>query len=120
VIASVGRPGDMFVAFRKLTYGYHDSLLERCQVGPQQEVILEVRLDPVWNRHAPRNVRLRFGAIQNFEEVRAFFERVQEASHQEVLDEVVGIVCRQKGRWVVDLARNGAVTIATPKIPQEQ
>jgi hypothetical protein len=31
-----------------------------------------------------------------------------------------GIGCREKGKWIVDLARAGAVTIATTKMPQEQ
>jgi hypothetical protein len=74
----------------------------------------------VWNPKAPPSVRLRFGAIQNFDEVRAFFQQVQESSKHEALDEVVGIVASEKGKWIVDLARAGAVTIATPTIPQEQ
>jgi hypothetical protein len=108
------------MAFRTFTYNCHDGLLETCQVGLRREVILGIRLDPVWNPEAPARVRVRFGAISNFEEVRAFFERVERSSQHEVLDEVVGIVCREKGKWIVDLAREGAVTIATPKMPQEQ
>jgi hypothetical protein len=45
---------------------------------------------------------------------------VQQLTRREVLDEIVGIVCTEKGKWVVDLARNGAVTIETSKMPHEQ
>ncbi len=111
------------MAYRRLRYGYHDAQLERCQVGPQREVILEIRLDPAWNRHAPRYVRLRFGAIQNFEDVRAFFERVMarpDRRPEGFLDEIAGIQCTAKGRWVVDLERGGSITIVSPKMPNEQ
>jgi hypothetical protein len=105
--------------FMKLSRNYHDSQVANCRIGPQREVILEIRLDPVWNPTTPSSVELRFRAIQNFEEVRAFFQRIQNAADREFLDEVVGIVCKRKGEWTVDLDRGGAVTIATPKLPQE-
>jgi hypothetical protein len=108
------------MTFRKLTYNYHDALLVACEAGPQREVSLEIHLDPVWHPAAPPIVRVHFGAISNFEEVRGFFERVQESGQRGALDQVVGIVCREKGEWIVDLARAGAVTIATPKMPYEQ
>jgi hypothetical protein len=106
--------------FRKLNFAYHDALLETCQVGPQREVILRIRLDPVWNPTAPREVTVRFGAIQNFDAVRAFFDRLIRSAERDVLDEIVGIVPSGKGQWTIDLARAGAVKILTPKIPQEQ
>jgi len=111
------------MAHRKLMYGYHDAQLEGCQVGPQREVILDIRLDPVWNRHAPRHVRLRFGAIQNFDDVQSFFDRVlarPDRAPEGFIDEIAGIVCTAKGAWVVDLDRGGSVTIGTPKMPNEQ
>jgi len=108
------------MTFRRLTYNCHDGQLVACAVGPQREVTLEIRLNPVMNPDGPPTVRVHFSAISNFEEVRGFFERVQQSSRREALDEVVGIVCREKGKWIVDLARGGAVTIATAKIPQEQ
>ena len=108
------------MTFRKLTYNCHDGRLVACKVGPEREVTLEIRLDPVANPDGPPAVTVRFGAISNFEDVRRFFEQVQQSRQREALDEVVGIGCRKKGEWIVDLARAGAVTIATPKMPQEQ
>ncbi len=108
------------ITFRKLNYNCHDGLLVACEAGPQREVTLEIHLNPVWHPAAPPIVRVHFGAISNFEEVRDFFEPVQESGKRGALDQVVGIVCREKGQWIVDLARGGAVTIATPKMPNNQ
>jgi len=108
------------MTFRKLTYNCHDGRLVACKVGPERQVTLEIHLDPVWNPDGPPTVSVRFAAISNFEDVRRFFEQVQQSRQHQALDEVVGIVCREKGKWIVDLARAGAVTIATPKMPQEQ
>jgi hypothetical protein len=111
------------MAFRKLTYGYHDAQLEACELGPQREVVLQIRLDPVWNRHAPGYVRLRFGAIQNFKDVEVFFERLKAASDRPpegYLDGIAGIACTSKHTWVVDFDRGGSVTIVTSKMPTEQ
>jgi len=108
------------MTFIRLTCNCHDGRLVDCKVGPQREVALEIHLDPVWNPDGPPSVSVRFGAISNFEEVRRFFEQVQQSRQHEALDEVVGIVCREMGKWIVDLAHAGAVTVATPKMPQEQ
>lgn len=92
------------MAFRKLIHAYHDALLKRCRLGRQREVVLDIQLDPVWNRHSARRVSVRFGPIRNFDDVRAFFEKVQEAAPREdVLDELVGIVCEEKGKWMLIL-----------------
>ena len=106
------------MAFRRLTYGYHDAQLEACELGPQREVVLQVRLDPVWNRHAPRYVRLRFGAIQNFDEVQVFFERLKAATDRPpegYLDGIAGIACTSK---CVFLRRQLAADILVNLRPQ--
>jgi hypothetical protein len=108
------------VAFRKLNFEYHDALLEGCHVGPQREVILRVRLDRVWNPTGPQEVQLRFGAIQNFDEVREFLDQLPNSAKHDTLDEIVGVVSTAKGKWTLDLARAGALSIVSPKIPQEQ
>src|ERR1700690_1589937 len=108
------------MTFRKLTYNCHDGRLVACKIGPEREITLDIDLNPLSNPAGPPTVTVRFGAISNFEEVRRFFEQVQPSRRHEALDEVVGIGCREKGKWIVDLARAGAVTIAPPKMPQEQ
>ena len=41
-------------------------------LGPRRELILDVLLDPVWNKHSA-SANLRFGAIENFDQVSSFF-----------------------------------------------
>jgi hypothetical protein len=107
------------MAFRKLKYEYHESLLQRCQLGPGREITLEIRLNSIWNPDGPQNVNLYFSDIRNFEELQALFEHVQEVSNQQALDEVIGIVCRENERWDVDLARIGNISVKTSKTPRE-
>lgn len=110
----------MHSSFRgTLTYEYHDSWLERFELGPRRELILQIRLDPVWNPRAPEDVRLRFGGIQNFDEVRTFFDLLEPVSRG-ALNVVDEIARPEKGKWIVDLDRSGTVTIVTSKLPQEQ
>lgn len=107
--------------FRELTYHYHDALLERFELSDERELTLDIRLDPVSNRNGPERVRLRFGGIRNVDHVRIFFTRVSETPrHPEALAEIIDINCPDAGKWVVDLARHGAVTIATHQMPQDQ
>ena len=51
-----------------VNYRYHDSSLESHRVGPQRELILEIRLDHIWNPDGPETVRPRFGGIDNIDE----------------------------------------------------
>jgi hypothetical protein len=105
----------------KLRYRYHDGDLERSRVGPRRELILEVRLDSAANAGLSRTVLLRFSAIDNFEEVRLFFERVAAASPSAIgfLDRIDGVAFVEKGTWRVELDHGGSLKIATSKKPQE-
>ena len=108
------------MASTSLKYRYHDSLLESHRVGPQRELILEIRLDPVWNPGAQQNVRLRFGAIENLDEVRSFFHQTAGRMKAGAFERVERIALLEKGKWVVELDSRGTVMISTSKIPQEQ
>ena len=55
-----------------LPYNFHDGGLAAIEIGPRREVTLTVGLDPVWNA-GECTARIRFGGIENFDEVRAFF-----------------------------------------------
>jgi len=101
----------------ELKHRYHDASLERHTIGPQRELALRLRLDKAWNPGGPATVRLRFGAIDNMPEVRAFFERV---AMSQVPDRVERLTPTGKGKWVLELDHGGMLTIATKKIPQEQ
>lgn len=100
-----------------MRHEYHDSSLEGHRVGPQRELILELRLDGVWNPGGPETVRLRFGAIGNMAEVRGFFERVANSS---VPDRVRRPALLEKGKWILELDHAGSLMIATKKVPEEQ
>ena len=105
---------------KTLKYRYHDAVVERRQVGPRREIILELQLDPVLNPGAPQKVRLRFGGVENFNEVRSFFEKAPGLTNPEAFERVERIAWIEKGKWVIEVDHRGAITIATPKLPQEQ
>ena len=59
------------MTFRSLQHNFHDAGLVGVSIGPRREIELEIDLDPVWNETA-RTVRVRFGGISNFEQVKEF------------------------------------------------
>lgn len=95
---------------------YHDGAVETVEAGPRREVVLTVRLDPVWNNGDDSTRRLHFSAIRNFDEVAAFFRRASPAPEGGCVDEVVGIVLVSEGVIGVDLARLGYVEIRGAKV----
>jgi hypothetical protein len=96
---------------------YHDGAVEAVEAGPRREVALTVRLDPVWNNGDDSTRRLHFSAIENFDEVAAFFRQASSAPEGGgCVDEVVGIVLVSKGVIGVDLARLGYVEIRGAKV----
>ena len=62
-----------------LPYTFHDSWLIEVRVGPRREVVMGAFLDAMEQEPAISGigVRLRFGAIENFDEIRAFFSALQ-------------------------------------------
>lgn len=56
---------------RRLAHNYRDGLLEAIDVGPRREVVLHVRLDPVWNGGDALVRRVRISAIDSFDEIAA-------------------------------------------------
>lgn len=59
-----------------LPYEFHDGILLGVAVGPRREVTLTASLDPVWQPSGTAECALlRFGNIDNFAEVQAFFAR---------------------------------------------
>src|SRR5688572_15595025 len=98
-----------------LKYEYHDALVERHQVGPQRELILEVLLDQFRNPGAPKNVRLRFGAIENMGTVRSFFQRPSCLTKPGGLERLERVELIMKGQWRIEVDHRGEVVIATHK-----
>lgn len=61
------------MASQVFSHNFHDGLLMGFTIGPRRELTLEIVLDPVWNGGAAPAVSVRFGGIENFEEVAAWF-----------------------------------------------
>lgn len=88
-----------------LAHEYHDGVLVGIELGPRREVVLHVRLDPVWNAGQGHVQRLHLSAIQNFDDVAAFFRRAPslgDPGAEVPLDEVLAIV--QPAKRVVGVA----------------
>jgi len=101
----------------ELKYRYHDGSVEDHRVGPQRELVLEIRLDRFLNPGGPEIVHLRFGAIDNMKDVRDFSERLDSLG---VPDRVARIALLEKGKWTLELDHTGELKIATKKLPTEQ
>jgi hypothetical protein len=100
------------MAFRNLSHNYHDGQLSSFAIGPRNEVTLDIHLDAVWNRVGPSSGRIRFGAIENMEEVKTFFEGIPSpGADSAFLAEVIGIIYEHKAKWILDLAEIGSVVI---------
>jgi hypothetical protein len=109
----------MFKGARRFPFKaeYHDGQVEAIDIGPRREVTLTVRLDPVWNDGDSSTRRLHFSAIQNFEEVTAFFRKGSPARGEtDYVDEIIGIVLASKGVVGLDLAELGYVELRGAKV----
>ena len=58
-----------------LIYNYHDSNVDKVEIGPRRELNLKIHLDPIMNKGRDRVVNLSFRAIDNFDTVTNFFEK---------------------------------------------
>lgn len=102
---------------RRLPLGaeYHDAQVESVEVGPRREVVITVRLDPVWNDGDDSARRLHLSSIQNFEEVAAFFGRCS-STPGGCRDEVLGITHVSKGVIGIELVYSGYVEVRGAKL----
>ena len=105
------------MAFRRSKHEYHDSQLESYEIGPRNELTLNIYLDPVLNKESNlENITVRFGAIKNIEEVKSFFAYIpHSAENGRFICEIIGIVNKEKDKWVIDLEGHGNVTIQSLK-----
>jgi hypothetical protein len=67
----------------------------------------------------PKQIRLRFAAVDNFDEARTFFEKPL-LTDSEALERVERVAMVEKGTWIVEVESRGAVAILTRKLPQEE
>lgn len=103
------------MVFRSFRHHYHDGHLAGFSLGPRRELVLEIALDLVWNKAAASSdVRVRFGAIENFDEVSAYFRALRpRPGDGAYLAEIVGLRYVSEGpNWVtLDLAGQGHIRI---------
>lgn len=109
--------------FRSFVHKYHDSHLVGVTLGPRRELMLEIDLDPVWNSGGPGSVCVRFGNIQNYEEVAAFFGSVPQLQPPRTyIAQVIGLeyLTREAGAdWLLlDLDEYGCVNIHSRNITE--
>jgi hypothetical protein len=108
------------MAFRSFQRNYHDGQLACFTVGPRRELTLEIALDPVWNKHAPPSASVRFGAIENYHEVAAFFRALPPPRPNGYIAEIIGLQYVEDGpNWiVVDLQDHGAVKVRSRHVTE--
>ena len=98
---------------------YHDGDVVAVELGPRHEVVLTIRLDPVWNDGNAAERRIRFSKVKNFEEVTEFFRRLGPAREPgDSLDVVLAIVRPRKGTVGVDLASLGFVELRGAEVKE--
>jgi hypothetical protein len=101
------------MAFRSFQRNYHDACLASFTLGPRRELILEIALDPVWNKQAPPTAYVRFGGIENYDEIVSFFRALPPPRSNGYIAEIVGLQYTGDGpNWVVaDLQGHGHIRI---------
>jgi hypothetical protein len=99
---------------RSFKHNFHDGQLASYSLGPRRELTLEIALDPVWNKEAPPSASVRFGGIENFDEVALFFRALPSPPRPDAhIAEVIGLQYSGDGsNWVVvDLAGHGHIRV---------
>ena len=107
--------------FRSFKHNFHDSQLAGFALGPRRELSLEIAIDPAWNKGSAVSTSVRFGGIENFDEVVAFFDALPLPRHPDAyIAEFIGIQYAGEGpNWaVVDLDRHGHITVKSQHVSE--
>ena len=106
--------------FRGLLHNYHDGQLASFTLGPRRELTLEVALDSVWNKGA-ESASVRFGGIENYDEVASFFGALPLPPHADAfIAEVIVLECvGERPDWVImELAGHGRIKICSHQVSE--
>ena len=95
---------------------YHDALVESITVGPRREIELVVHLNAAMNDGDSSFRRLRFSAIDNFDEAAAFFGQAVRLAPDAYLDQILGIFMPRKGVIGVELDKLGYIELVGAKV----
>jgi hypothetical protein len=99
---------------------YHDAQLERVAIGPRRELTLFLHLDPVWNPSILEYAVVRFGSIDNFDEVERFFSALRCDPASDFITGVSRLEPVQRGRWVLDLDGYEEIVIQTTRCTEQK
>lgn len=93
-------------------HNFHDGLLMGFSLGPRRELTLEILLNPVWNTGAATAVEVRFGGIENFDEVASWFHSLPKPLRPDAsLAGIDSLKFAEKGRRQVFLELSGHAAI---------
>jgi hypothetical protein len=107
--------------FRTFKHNFHDGRLASFNLGPGRELMLEIALDPVWNRASPSFVSVRLGGIENFNEVASYFRALPMPQRPDTyIAEVIGLSYIKEGpNWVlVDLQGHGHIKVRSHHVTE--
>ena len=107
-----------FLSFR---HHFHDAHLASFTLGPRRELTVEIALDPVWNKEGPSSVSVRFGGIENYDEVASFFRALPQPERTDVhIAEVMGLryVLERPNSVVIDLAGQNPLKIQSSHVTE--
>lgn len=107
--------------FSSFKYNYHDSQLAGFTLGPRRELTLEIALDPVWNTEASPSASIRFGGIENFEEVAPFFRTLPPPPRSDCyIAEITGLkyLGDRPNRVLIDLADQGQILVQSRNVAE--
>lgn len=99
---------------------YHDAQLERVAIGPRRELTLFIHLDPLWNPSILEYAVVRFGSIDNFDEVERFFSGLHCDPARDFITEVSRLEPVQPGGWVIDLDGYDEIVIRTTRCTEQK
>lgn len=105
---------------RSFFNNYHDSRIERVELGPCAELTLFIHTDPVWNPSVSRHAVVRFGAIANYEEVAAFFSALPASNDGSAVAEVNDLQPSQTGSWLIDVKGYGRISVMSSKCSERR
>jgi hypothetical protein len=85
-----------FMELHDFGHTYHDAHPARFTLGPRREIVLEIALDPVWNK-GRRTAHVRFSGIKNLDQVTAFLKRLPDPPASEAyLVEILELKLKSK------------------------
>jgi hypothetical protein len=100
-------------------YNCHDAQLTAFHIGPRNEITLEIRLDKAWNENAPEFYSLRFGAIDNMNEVTCFFTSLEKPEYWDNFGLLGGVDYLHKDQWIVSF-EFGIIKIRSGKLTESE